>query len=187
MLRKTCLETPEHEHRPSYLASDQFLRLHVKNFNWRRRFIELCEDIFRELGFPPPIMTHEDSLPLAMELEVEGMQFELLHSSSQMAERVLVICKLGPLPDEGITAGIRRLMQANLAQVRKHELGYGINPSGNEVQCLYYAPIDGATAREMLDGMRKTVSACANWKDQFFTPPLSASNAEVFRPLHGLA
>lgn len=156
-------------------------------FLWRRKFIELSESIFRELGFPPPSMVHEDSLPLAMELEINGKEFELLHSSTEQAEKLLVICRLGPLPDEGVTAGIRRLLQANLTLARTYEACYGINPTGDQVQCMYYEPLDIANARSTLDSMRQIATDAGNWKDQFFSQSRPASNTGDFHSAHSLA
>lgn len=156
-------------------------------FSWRRKFIELSEGIFRELGFPPPSMLHEDSLPLAMELEVNGTEFELLHSSTEQSERVLVICRLGALPDEGVTAGVRRLLQANLTLSRTHEACYGISPTGDQVQCMYYEALDMANARLILEGMRQIANDARNWKDQFFTQSTAASNISDFHSAHSLA
>lgn len=156
-------------------------------FSWRRKFIELSESIFRELGFPPPSMVHEDSLPLAMELEVNNTDFELLHSSSENAERVLVICRLGPLPDEGVTIGIRNLLQANLTLARTHEACYGVNPTGDQVQCMYYEELDRTSARAILEGMRQISTDARNWQDHFFSQSRTASNAGNFHSAHSLA
>lgn len=156
-------------------------------FSWRRKFIELSESIFRELGFPPPSMVHEDSLPLAMELEVNNTDFELLHSSSENAERVLVICRLGPLPDEGVTIGIRNLLQANLTLARTHEACYGVNPTGDQVQCMYYEELDRTSARAILEGMRQISTDARNWQDHFFSQSRTASNAGDFHSAHSLA
>lgn len=155
--------------------------------SWRRKFIELSEGIFRELGFPPPSMVHEDSLPLAMELEVSDTEFELLHSSTEQAERVLVICRLGPLPEEGVALGIRRLLQANLTLARTHEACYGINPTGDQVQCMYYEELDMSNARSILESMRQIATDAGNWKDQFFSQSRAASNTGDFHSAHSLA
>ena len=159
----------------------------MMTFSWRSKFIELSESIFRELGFPPPSMVHEDSLPLAMELEVNGKEFELLHSSTEQAERVLVICRLGPLPDEGVTIGVRRLLQSNLTLARTHEACYGINPTGDQVQCMYYEALDVANARSILEGMRQISTDASNWKDHFFSQNRVVSISGDFPSAHSLA
>ena len=156
-------------------------------FSWRRKFIELSESIFRELGFPPPSMVHEDSLPLAMELEVNDTEFELLHSSTEQAERVLVICRLGSLPDEGVTTGIRRLLHVNLTLARTHEACYGINPTGDQVQCMYYEALDQANARSMLEAMRQIATDASNWKEHFFSQKRTISDTGDFHSTHSLA
>ncbi len=135
--------------------------------SWRAKFVELCEGVFRELGFPPPAMLHEDSLPLAMELEVEQTAFELLHSPNAMASRVLVACRLGQVPDEMGATGMQAMLKANLTLARAHEAAFGITPDGNEVRCMYYEDLDQARPSALLDKMRRVAPDARNWRDRF--------------------
>jgi hypothetical protein len=147
--------------------------------SFRQKFIELAEDVFRELGFPPPAMTHEESLPLAMELEIETMQFELLHSSTDQPDHILVSCKLGPLPDEGITVGLRRLLQANLVLARTHEACYGIEPETKNVHCMFPQVLAQANAVNLLASMREIATGSAHWKDEFFSVQAIHTNNDI--------
>ena len=134
---------------------------------WRGKFIELCEGVFRELGFPPPPMLHEDSLPLAMELEVSQTTFELLHSPNAMASRVLIACQLGGVPPEMGAKGMQAMLKANLTLARTHEAAFGIAPDGNEVRCLYYEDLDNARPQALLDKMRRVAPDARNWLERF--------------------
>ena len=86
--------------------------------SWRQHFIDLSEGLFRELGFPLPSQLHDESLPLAMSLEVEGRAFELVHSSSFQVHRILISCSLGKLADKNRPVMMAALLRANLAGVR---------------------------------------------------------------------
>ena len=136
----------------------------VTGVDWRRKFIELSEAIFRELGFEVPAILHDDSLPLAMELEYAGMEFELLHSSTEMEDRFLVNGHLGPLPEEHVTRGIRQLLQANLQLARMHKACYGVDPDKQQVKAMYYENLSE------LENMREISSGASNWRDEFFSP-----------------
>ena len=142
----------------------------INGLDWRRKFIELSEAIFRELGFEVPAILHDDSLPLAMELEYAGMEFELLHSSTEMEDRILVSCHLGPLPEDHVTRGIRLLLQANLQLARMHKACYGVDPDKKQVKAMYYERLSEASALSVLDNMREISSGASNWRDEFFSP-----------------
>jgi hypothetical protein len=78
-------------------------------------------------------------------------------------------------------------LQANLTLARTHEACYGINPTGDQVQCMYYEELDTANARSTLDGMRQIATDAGNWKDQFFSQSRPASNTGDFHSAHSLA
>ena len=142
---------------------------------WRRRFVELAESLFRELGFPPPEMLHDDFQPLAMEMEHAGKSFELIHSSTEMPERVLVSCNLGQLPDEGVLPGLRKMLQANLTLARTHGPVYGLTSANQAIRCMYYEKLDEAIASRILEKMRQVASDSENWRENFFLPTGYAS------------
>ncbi len=135
--------------------------------SWRAKFIELCEGVFRELGFPPPAMLHEDSLPLAMELEVDQTAFELLHSPNDMASRVLIACRLGEVPPEMGAKGMLTMLKANLTLARAHEAAFGIAPDGNEIRCMYYEDLDQARPSALLEKLRRVAPDACSWRDRF--------------------
>ncbi len=135
--------------------------------SWRGKFIELCEGVFRELGFPPPPMLHEESLPLAMELEVEQTAFELLHSPNAMDSRILIACRLGEVPPLMGAAGLQAMLKANLTLVRAHEAAFGVTPDGNEILCLYYEDLDQARPANLLEKMRRVAPDARHWVERF--------------------
>jgi hypothetical protein len=137
---------------------------------WRQKFIELSESIFRELGFPPPEMLHDDYQPLAMEMEHAGKPFELIHSSTEMPERVLVSCNLGQLPDEGVLPGLRKMLQANLILARTHGPVYGLISENQTIRCMYYEKLDDVMASRILEKMRQVAIDSENWRETFFSP-----------------
>lgn len=142
----------------------------MQNYQWRSKFIELSENIFRELGFSPPSM-----------LELEGLSFELLHSPSEYPEKILVVCKLGQIPASNEIHGMQELMRENLLQMRVHGEWYGIDGDQREVHLLCHKEIDNLSAVEVLQHMRKMAENSHDWQSRYFDPapryPSSAQGA----------
>lgn len=138
------------------------------NTSWRQVFVELCEAIFRDLGFDPPPMLHENNLPLAMELEVEQRSFELVHSSNDRPERILVICRLGPLPDDSGKAHLKALLSNNLGSARTYHPCFGINAERDEVVWVSYEELENLRASAMLDRLRALAYEATSWQDAVF-------------------
>lgn len=159
----------------------------TKGLEFRKKFIELAEAIFRELGFPPPEMFHDDHLPLAMELNHAGNDFELLHSSSEMPERILVCCFLGSLPEENTSIGMQRLLEANLTLVRSHEAAYGLRSEENKVCCMYYEALETTSVRPMMEKMKRIAEDSKIWNENFFSPRGLSVEAHLLGNRIGLA
>lgn len=139
----------------------------MQSISPRAKFIELCEGIFRELGFPPPPMLHEESLPLAMEMEIEGLPFELLHTPTGLGSRVLVICRLGEAPTDFESTGASAMLKANLSLVRSREAAFGISPDSREICCMYYEDLDASQPAAVLEKMRRIAPDALSWKEKF--------------------
>lgn len=151
----------------------------MSSHNWRSKFIELSESLFRELGFSPPPMLHEESLPLAMELEFEGARFELLHSSSDLPERILLICKLGTMPDENEITGIQGLMRENLIRLRAYEGWYGVSTQDHEIQMMCHKDLESLSAADIFQQMKKMISDSNGWHSHF-SESVRLNNAPTF-------
>ena len=149
------------------------------NSSWRQRFVDCCEAIFRELGFPPPEMLHDDALPLAMELEYHSGMFELLHSPVDMPDRVLICCKLGKVPEENFFNGTKLLLESNLNLMRAHAACFGISLSTQFVHCMYYQRLDQWNTRDVLEKMRFVFNDSMNWKEQYFSNKEISSSSNI--------
>lgn len=136
---------------------------------WRQSFIDLSEGVFRELGFQPPIMNFEDSLPLSMELFHEGFQFELLHSENDLQEYVLVSCTLGEIPKEFRCHGYRALLKENLLQVRSAGVFFGLDSERSMLRLMFLQGLSTTSAPAMLETMRNITEKWQSWEDRFFS------------------
>jgi hypothetical protein len=154
---------------------------------WRQKYIDLAEAIFRELGFPPPQMLYDEYQPLAMELNHSGKPFELIHSSTELSDRVLISCFLGQLPDEGILSGLKKMLRANLTLARVHGPVYGFNSESQLLKCMYYEKLDDALASRVLEKMRQVAIGAEDWRDNFFSSPLHSSENMFIKNQFSLA
>jgi hypothetical protein len=135
---------------------------------WRQKYIDLSEAIFRELGFSPPHMLYDEYQPLSMEMNYAGKPFELIHSSTEMPDKVLISCFLGLLPDEGVLLGLQNMLKANLTLARAHGPVYGLNSETQIIKCMYYEGLDDSLASRVLEKMHHVANDSETWRDNFF-------------------
>ncbi len=149
---------------------DYEINLDKNNLKFRQKFIELSEQIFRELGFSVPAMLHEDSLPLAMELELNGISFELLHTPGELNDRIRVMCKLGPIPQRNAVRGMEMLMHQNSINLREHSSWYGFIPENRVLILMNSRDLDGISAQGLLEDMLQMTRDLCDWEARFFDP-----------------
>ena len=121
---------------------------------FRKNFIDCCESIFRELGFPPPAMIHDEKLPLVMELEYGGFNFEICHSTTDLSQKALVLCDLGPLPEANILAVVKNILFKNLLLVRAHQAYFGLREETKSLSCIYFEELDQWNVSDWLQKMK---------------------------------
>ena len=121
---------------------------------FRKNFIDCCESIFRELGFPPPAMIHDEKLPLVMELEYGGFNFEICHSTTEQPQKALIFCDLGPLPEANALAVIKNILFKNLLLVRAHQAYFGIREESKSLNCIYFEELEKWNVRDWLQKMK---------------------------------
>ncbi len=141
----------------------------------RSKFVEISEGIFRELGFAPPSMLHEDSLPLVMELEFEGKCFELVHSPNELQDKFLIVCKLGEMPAAERVHGMQEMMKENLLQMRVCGEWFGINAANNEIHSMCHKSLDELSALEILQHMKAMVERSVELRKRIFDIPVMAT------------
>jgi hypothetical protein len=138
------------------------------NYQWRRKFIALVEDVFRDLGFSPPAMTHDAEAPLAMEIEVDEIIFEVVHSSRDRPEDLLIECHFGQPPQDNVAEVLAKVLQVNLSLARDHEPAFGADMVSGDVIYAFHEPLDRMTARELMDAMKQAAVQAKEWRQNFF-------------------
>ena len=134
-------------------------------FQSRRAFIALSEDIFRELGFAPPEVTHDPEAPLEMSLERRGVPFTLVHSPDQHSASILIETRLGALPPDGAIDAMVKLLHMNRALFRARVASMGINEDNGEMTCRFLLPLREAHAGPLLARIDAAADYVAAWRD----------------------
>jgi hypothetical protein len=151
----------------------------TKDYRWRRRFIELVEEVFRELGFDPPAMTHDPDTPLVMDLELEGISFEVLHHPQQHFDHCLIEVNHGVLAEDIAEAVLMRLLSENLAMARDFSDRYAANVKTDNILYCYAVPLEGMHGAELLAGMRAAAADAKAWRDELPSAPPQAALSMV--------
>lgn len=136
---------------------------------WRKAFIELSEAIFRELGYSPPAMIFEDSLPLSMELTLENHPFELVHSENDLSDHILISCTLGSIPKTSASYAFRELMKENLSQTRTAGEYFGIDADTQTLRLMFLKSLSTTSAPALLGEMRNIVGKWSSWEQKYFS------------------
>ncbi|MBK4733240.1 type III secretion system chaperone family protein [Noviherbaspirillum pedocola] len=151
----------------------------TQSYHWRRKFIEVVEEVFRDLGFEPPPMTHDPDTPLVMDLELEGITFEVLHHPKQHADHCLVEVNYGELTEDIAPDVLMRLLSENLGMARSFGDRYAANVKSNSILYCYAVPLEGAHGSELLASMRTAAARSKEWQSELasIVPRMSTSAA----------
>jgi predicted house-cleaning noncanonical NTP pyrophosphatase (MazG superfamily) len=137
----------------------------MENLSWRVSFTELCEEVFRELGFDSPAMLHDDNLPLAMEIQVESRNFELIHSATDRPHQILILCKLQESIDELSRDEYEAMLASNLTQIRQTEAYFGITADEQEIVWILTEPLTNLRAGQLLEKLRAMADSSQSWRN----------------------
>lgn len=138
------------------------------NYQWRRRFIDLVEDVFRDLGFPPPAMTHDPAEPLSMEIEVDEVSFEVVHVPEQRPQKILIECNFGSPPPAQVVPVLTRLLQVNLILAREHQATFGADSRTNAVIFTSSENLVDTNATALMDEMRALAKRAKEWRRSYY-------------------
>ncbi|MGI4847208.1 MAG: CesT family type III secretion system chaperone [Janthinobacterium lividum] len=157
------------------------------SYQWRRNFIALVEDVFRDLGFSPPAMTHDVEAPLAMEIEVDDIVFEVVHSSRDRPDKILIECHFGQPPVDRATDVLNKVLQVNLSLARAHEPAFGVDMTTGDVIYAFHEPLESMSARELMDAMKQAAVQAKEWRMNYFFDEAAPPNTPTSMQFETLA
>jgi hypothetical protein len=136
----------------------------MENASWRIAFTELCEEVFRELGFDSPPMLHDNNLPLAMEIHVDSRDFELIHSSTDRPYQILILCKLDQMNEELSRNDYAAMLLGNLNNIRLAQPYFGITADEQELVWVSSEALSGMRASHLLEKLREIAQSATTWR-----------------------
>jgi hypothetical protein len=137
---------------------------------WRRRFVELSEDMVRGLGHAAPQMTHDDDMPLSMELEVDDVAFEVIHAPGPRQDEVLIACVVEP-PQVGRAVDMwTALLAANLELIREHR-SIGADPDSDAILHVARLQLVGFNAPSLHAMTQEMAELAKGWSAGDFAVP----------------
>lgn len=136
----------------------------MENASWRIAFTELCEEVFRELGFDSPPMLHDNNLPLAMEIHVDSRDFELIHSSTDRPHQILILCKLDQMNEELSRDDYAAMLSGNLNNIRLAQPYFGITADEQELVWVSSELLSGLRASHLLEKLREIAQSATTWR-----------------------
>ena len=137
----------------------------------RFRFVDLAEDLFRELRLDPPGRSTDETLPLIVTVEVDGESLTLEHAEHLGADRIVLECRFGAVPPEHAVPAFTRLLQINRNLPADCGAAFAADEQTDEVVYMRSVSLDGATARGLLDHMVAIVGLAKEWRSSWFGAP----------------
>lgn len=133
-------------------------------YHWRRKFIEVVEEVFRDLQFDPPPMTHDPDAPLVMELDVDGTTFEVVHNPRTNVTHCLIEARLGPITSDQPDRVLTQLLVNNLELARKYGGTFAADIKDDTVLYSYPIPLAQSRGDAILQSMRETALLARDWR-----------------------
>jgi hypothetical protein len=129
----------------------------------RFQFVTITEEIFRQLGFDPPEMNQDKFLPLAMELEIDKIEFELIHSTNERLEELIVLAKIEEIRLEDKDNFLTNLMKINLELARNYAGCFGVDPNSKKIIFLTSRVLEKIDGVQLLQDLRDISKELKQW------------------------
>jgi hypothetical protein len=116
----------------------------------RRAFLQLVEEIHRELALPLPAMHLESDDSIAVSLDLGDAPFEIIHSLTRNSSSVLIDCAVGPAPDDALDESGYRLLRASGELFRTRQASLGVDAARQTLFSSQWKPLASWTAADLL-------------------------------------
>lgn len=133
-------------------------------YQWRRKFIDVVEEVFRDLQFDPPPMTHDPDASLVMELDVDGTTFEVVHNPRANVTHCLIEARLGPITSDQPDRVLTQLLVNNLELARQYGGTFAADIKDDTVLYSFSMPLAQSHGAAMLQALRDTAVLAGDWR-----------------------
>jgi hypothetical protein len=143
----------------------------MESSNSRFKFIDLAEDVFRELGLQPPSRESDQALPLVLAVDVDQESFQLEHSEHHGLDRLVLECRFGTVPPERAVRALTRLLQINNDLRADVGAAFAADAQTDEVVYMRSVSLEHTKARDLLDHMSEIKALAQAWRETWFDEP----------------
>lgn len=133
-------------------------------YQWRRKFIEIVEEVFRDLQFDPPPMTHDPDASLVMEIDVDGTTFEVVHNPRANVTHCLIEARLGPITGAQPDRVLTQLLINNFELARQYGGTFAADIKDDTMLYNFSVPLVQSSGNSMLQSMRETAERVRDWR-----------------------
>jgi hypothetical protein len=133
-------------------------------YAWRRRFIDVIEEVFRELHFDPPAMTHDPDTSLVMELDVDGTTFEVVHNPRANVTHCLVEARIGNIATDSPGNVLTDLLVKNLEFAKEFGGTFASDIKDDAILYSEAMALEQASGETLLQAMRDTAVLACEWR-----------------------
>ncbi|SMP44981.1 CesT family type III secretion system chaperone [Noviherbaspirillum suwonense] len=133
-------------------------------YAWRRRFIEVIEEVFRELHFDAPAMTHDVDASLVMELEVDGTTFEVVHNPRANETHCLIEGRIGHIASDNPNAVLTMLLAKNLGMAKIYSGVFSCDIKDDSVLYSIAMELEEASGGALLQALREIAAHAYEWR-----------------------
>lgn len=125
-------------------------------------FRALAQDLRRELHL------QEGGDAGVVNLLVEGVPFTLSCEPQWGEDQVLFVCDFGPLPRGDRARMLERVLETNLCMFGPHAPTFSINPGTRHLVLMGLLPLQGLTARALIDALPCYALSAHQWAETGF-------------------
>ena len=134
------------------------------NYHWRRRFTEVVEEVYRQLDFDPPPMTHDQEASLVMELDVEGTKFDVVHNPSLNATCCLIEARLGPVQANAPQVVLIKLLTENYIFSKRYDGCFAADIKDDTILYNLSLPLESLRGAKLLQVMHEISVLASDWR-----------------------
>jgi hypothetical protein len=120
-------------------------------------FRALAQDLRRQLQLP------DNGDADTVNLLVEGVPFTLTCGTEWGGDHVLFVCDFGPVPPGDRARMLERVLETNLYMFGPQAPTFSINPGTRHLVLMGLLPLQGLTARALLDALPCYALSAHQW------------------------
>jgi hypothetical protein len=135
------------------------------SYHWRMVFIEVVEEVYRDLGFDPPVMTYDQASSLVMEIDIDGTNYEVIHNPQANYESCVLEARLGRINSFQVNEALLNLLAKNYEFARQYRGCFAADIKDDAILFSFSLPLEKLRGNAMLQVMRETSIEATDWRD----------------------